>query len=103
MLDPGREWTIFKRRACLGGFLMLLELRIENFAIIEKLNISFKQGLTVITGETGAGKSIIIDAITLLVGGRGSAEYVRYGEDSAEIEALFDVPEDPLALEALEE
>jgi DNA repair protein RecN (Recombination protein N) len=82
---------------------MLLELRIENFAIIEKLNISFKQGLTVITGETGAGKSIIIDAITLLVGGRGSAEYVRYGEDSAEIEALFDVPEDPLALEALEE
>ena len=80
---------------------MLLELRIENFAIIEKLNISFKQGLTVITGETGAGKSIIIDAITLLVGGRGSAEFVRYGEDAAEIEALFDVPEDPLALEAL--
>ncbi|HET6872550.1 MAG TPA: DNA repair protein RecN [Sporolactobacillaceae bacterium] len=82
---------------------MLLELRIENFAIIEKLNISFKQGLTVITGETGAGKSIIIDAITLLVGGRGSAEFVRYGEDSAEIEALFDVPEDPLAAEALEQ
>lgn len=82
---------------------MLLELRIENFAIIEKLNISFKQGLTVITGETGAGKSIIIDAITLLVGGRGSAEFVRYGEDSAEIEALFDVPEDPLAVEALEQ
>jgi DNA repair protein RecN (Recombination protein N) len=82
---------------------MLLELRIENFAIIEKLNISFKQGLTVITGETGAGKSIIIDAITLLVGGRGSAEYVRYGKDAAEIEALFDAPEDPLALQALEQ
>lgn len=71
---------------------MLAELRIENFAIIEKLNLSFNQGLTVITGETGAGKSIIIDAISLLIGGRGSSEYVRYGTDQAEIEALFEVP-----------
>ncbi|WEG14324.1 DNA repair protein RecN [Pullulanibacillus sp. KACC 23026] len=74
---------------------MLAELRIENFAIIEKLTISFNQGLTVITGETGAGKSIIIDAISLLVGGRGSSEYVRHGTEQADIEALFEIPSDP--------
>lgn len=68
---------------------MLAELRVENFAIIEKLTVDFNSGLTVITGETGAGKSIIIDAIGLLVGGRGSSEYVRHGSDKAEIEALF--------------
>jgi DNA repair protein RecN (Recombination protein N) len=68
---------------------MLSELSIKNFAIIEALAISFDKGLTVLTGETGAGKSIIIDAIHLLVGGRGSAEFVRHGEDKAEIEGLL--------------
>jgi DNA repair protein RecN (Recombination protein N) len=68
---------------------LLNELSIRNFAIIESLSISFNKGLTVLTGETGAGKSIIIDAIHLLVGGRGSAEFVRHGEDKAEIEGLF--------------
>lgn len=68
---------------------MLAELSITNFAIIESLSISFEKGLTVLTGETGAGKSIIIDAVHLLVGGRGSAEFVRYGENKAEIEGLF--------------
>ncbi|MBE4910440.1 DNA repair protein RecN [Bacillus luteolus] len=68
---------------------MLAELSIKNFAIIESLSISFEKGLTVLSGETGAGKSIIIDAIHLLVGGRGSAEFVRYGENKAEIEGLF--------------
>lgn len=68
---------------------MLAELSIKNFAIIESLSVSFEKGLTVLTGETGAGKSIIIDAIHLLVGGRGSAEFVRYGENKAEIEGLF--------------
>lgn len=68
---------------------MLNELSIRNFAIIESLSISFKKGLTVLTGETGAGKSIIIDAVHLLVGGRGSAEFVRHGEEKAEIEGLF--------------
>ncbi len=68
---------------------MLAELSIKNFAIIESLSISFDKGLTVLTGETGAGKSIIIDAIHLLIGGRGSAEFVRYGEERAEIEGLF--------------
>ncbi|WP_066293727.1 DNA repair protein RecN [Bacillus sp. FJAT-29937] len=73
---------------------MLTELSIRNFAIIEALSISFDKGLTVLSGETGAGKSIIIDAIHLLVGGRGSAEFVRHGEEKAEIEGLFQF-EDP--------
>ncbi|WP_071460078.1 DNA repair protein RecN [Bacillus massilinigeriensis] len=68
---------------------MLSELSIRNFAIIEALSVSFQKGLTVLTGETGAGKSIIIDAVHLLVGGRGSAEFVRHGEEKAEIEGLF--------------
>lgn len=72
---------------------MLSELSIKNFAIIDSLSISFKKGLTVLTGETGAGKSIIIDAINLLVGGRGSAEFVRHGEEKAEIEGLFYIEE----------
>ncbi|MFZ3588434.1 DNA repair protein RecN [Bacillus sp. DJP31] len=68
---------------------MLAELSIRNFAIIEELTITFQKGLTVLSGETGAGKSIIIDAISLLVGGRGSAEFVRFGMEKAEIEGLF--------------
>ncbi|MFC0269888.1 DNA repair protein RecN [Metabacillus herbersteinensis] len=68
---------------------MLAELSIKNFAIIEALTVSFEKGLTVLTGETGAGKSIIIDAIHLLAGGRGSSEFVRYGEKRAELEGLF--------------
>ncbi|MBT2656523.1 DNA repair protein RecN [Bacillus sp. ISL-18] len=73
---------------------MLSELSIKNFAIIENLSISFEKGLTVLTGETGAGKSIIIDAIHLIVGGRGSAEFVRHGEERAVIEGLFQI-DDP--------
>ncbi|MTH52345.1 DNA repair protein RecN [Bacillus mangrovi] len=68
---------------------MLAELSIKNFAIIEAITVSFEKGLTVLTGETGAGKSIIIDAIHLLAGGRGSSEFVRYGESKAELEGLF--------------
>ncbi|MCR2820342.1 DNA repair protein RecN [Lederbergia panacisoli] len=68
---------------------MLQELSIKNFAIIDQISVSFEKGLTVLTGETGAGKSIIIDALHLLVGGRGSAEFVRHGENKAEIEGLF--------------
>jgi DNA repair protein RecN (Recombination protein N) len=73
---------------------LLTELSIRNFAIIEALSISFEKGLTVLTGETGAGKSIIIDAIHLLVGGRGSAEFVRHGESKAELEGLFQLEDD---------
>lgn len=70
---------------------MLVELSIRNFAIINSLTVPFDTGFTVLTGETGAGKSIIIDAIGLLVGGRGSSEFVRHGEKKAEIEGLFEV------------
>ncbi|MCP8616808.1 DNA repair protein RecN [Salirhabdus salicampi] len=68
---------------------MLAELSIKNFAIIDNIKIEFKDGLTVLTGETGAGKSIIIDAIQLLTGGRGSVDFVRHGSEKAEIEGLF--------------
>ncbi|QKY69288.1 DNA repair protein RecN [Lentibacillus sp. CBA3610] len=68
---------------------MLTELSIQDFAIIDNLSITFNDGLTVLTGETGAGKSIIIDAVQLLAGGRGSVEYVRHGTNRAEIEGLF--------------
>lgn len=70
---------------------MLQELSIQNFAIIEKLNISFQPGMTVLTGETGAGKSIIIDAVGLLTGARGSQDYIREGADKAVIQGLLDV------------
>lgn len=82
---------------------MLAELSIKNFAIIEALSLSFEKGLTVLTGETGAGKSIIIDAIQLLSGGRGSSDYVRFGENKAEIEGLFFVDEQHKAIKKLEE
>ncbi|MFA1821585.1 DNA repair protein RecN [Virgibacillus oceani] len=68
---------------------MLTELSIQDFAIIDKLSITFQNGLTVLTGETGAGKSIIIDAVQLLAGGRGSVEFVRHGCEKAEIQGLF--------------
>lgn len=68
---------------------MLQELFIRNFALIEEVRLSFGQGLTILTGETGAGKSIILDALGLIVGGRASSEMVRQGADKAIIEALF--------------
>lgn len=70
---------------------MLTELSIRDFAIIDHVSVTFNEGLTVLTGETGAGKSIIIDAVQLLAGGRGSVEYVRHGTKKAEIEGLFTI------------
>ena len=70
---------------------MLRELSIRNFAIIDDLTVSFAEGLTVLTGETGAGKSIIIDAVNILAGGRGSTEFIRHGEKKAELGGLFQV------------
>lgn len=68
---------------------MLSELRIENVAVIEKATVSFRDGFNVLTGETGAGKSILIDSITAVLGGRSSKELVRSGADKACIWALF--------------
>ena len=69
---------------------MLINLSVKNFAIIEDVNISFKSGLTVLTGETGAGKSLIIDSISLLLGERANSEMIRNGEEKATITGLFD-------------
>jgi len=71
---------------------MLQELSIRNFAIIDDLNVSFLPGLTVLTGETGAGKSIIISAVNLLLGNRATPKLIRTGAETAELEARFLVP-----------
>ena len=71
--------------------VLLQELSIRNFAIIDDLTVSFSDGLTVLTGETGAGKSIIIDAVHLLAGGRGSLEFIRHGAKKAELGGLFQI------------
>ncbi|MBW7883766.1 MAG: DNA repair protein RecN [Caldilineaceae bacterium] len=73
---------------------MLTELRIRNFAIIDQLFLTFGPGLNILTGETGAGKSIIIDAVGLLLGDRATSDSVRSGTDTAEIEATFTLPDD---------
>ncbi|MFD0958724.1 DNA repair protein RecN [Paenibacillus chungangensis] len=76
---------------------MLRELSIRNLAVLEEVNVSFHNGFHVLTGETGAGKSILIDALSLIVGGRGSADMIRHGRDKAEMEAMFDMnPEHPV-------
>ena len=72
---------------------MLAELRIVNFALIEHLSLQFQSGFTVLTGETGAGKSLLIDAIALLVGGRASTDQIRSGEEEAQLEAVFHLPD----------
>ena len=69
---------------------MLRFLSIRNLAVIERLELEFEPGLNVLTGETGAGKSILVGAVGLLVGGRASAELVRTGEDHATVEAVFE-------------
>jgi DNA repair protein RecN (Recombination protein N) len=71
--------------------IMLNELSIKNFAIIDDIRISFADGFSVLTGETGAGKSIIIEAVNLLLGSRASSDLVRSGCDNAELEAFFDI------------
>jgi DNA repair protein RecN (Recombination protein N) len=70
---------------------VLKELSIRNFAIIDDLQIDFSQGLTILSGETGAGKSIILNAVNLLLGSRASTDLVRSGAESAELEALFEI------------
>lgn len=82
---------------------MLLELTIKNFAIIPFLHIDFHQGMTALTGETGAGKSIIIDAMGLLAGGRSSSDYIRHGEEKCLLEGVFEWPTQPEFFALMEE
>lgn len=77
---------------------MLSELTIHNFAIIDRLHLRFGQGFNVLTGETGAGKSIIIDAVSLLLGGRADVEVIRAGADQATIEGIFVLDEETQAI-----
>ena len=82
---------------------MLQELYIKNFALIEELHISFDKGLNILTGETGAGKSIIIGAIGLILGGRASSEVIRKGSDLCEVVGLFEIKENIRLKEMLSE
>ena len=79
----------------LSAAVMLRELRIRNFAVIDEVVLELKPGLNIITGETGAGKTIILDALGLIAGQRGSTDVIRNREDEASVEALFDsLPEE---------
>ena len=72
---------------------MLLELVVENYAVVERLRVHFHAGLNLLTGETGSGKSIVVDALGLLLGGRASAEMIRTGEARARVAGIFEVRE----------
>src|SRR6201984_3283483 len=73
---------------------MLARLSIRDIVLIERLDIDFSRGLAVLTGETGAGKSILLDAFALALGGRGDATLVRHGAEQGQVTAVFDVPKD---------
>ncbi len=72
---------------------VLHELVVENYAVVDRLRVRFHAGLNLLTGETGSGKSIVVDALGLLLGGRASAEMIRSGEDRARVSGRFDAPE----------
>lgn len=77
---------------------MLREIHIQNFALIDRLTLSFGEGLNILTGETGAGKSIIIGALGLVLGERGSADVIRAGSERAVVEAVFDLSDAPASV-----
>jgi DNA repair protein RecN (Recombination protein N) len=81
---------------------MLLELVVENYAVVERLRVHFHAGLNLLTGETGSGKSIVVDALSLLLGSRASAEMVRTGEPRARVAGIFDVRETKAVRQLLE-
>ena len=82
---------------------MLKRIRIQNFAIIDEVVIEFGNGLNVISGETGAGKSIIMDALALILGSRASSDLIRSGAEEATVEALFEISEKPELQDSLNE
>ena len=82
---------------------MLVELAVENYAVIEKARVRFHAGLNLLTGETGSGKSIVVDALGLLLGGRASPEMVRTGAARARVSGIFEVAESPALAKLLED
>ena len=82
---------------------MLVELAVENYAVIEKARVRFHPGLNLLTGETGSGKSIVVDALGLLLGGRASPEMVRTGAARARVSGIFEVAESPALAKLLED
>ena len=82
---------------------MLLELVVENYAVVERVRVRFHPGLNLLTGETGSGKSIVVDALGLLFGGRASPDMVRRDTDRARVSAIFEAPKDPACRALLEE
>ena len=73
---------------------MLVELNIKNFALIQELSVEFGAGFNILSGETGAGKSILIDTIDYVLGGKFSKDQIRYGEDKTIVEAVFSIEND---------
>ena len=95
------NWNLFNKTLKQGGKTgynlgMLTNLNISNIVLIEKLNLEFGGGLNVLTGETGAGKSILLDALSLALGARSDAGLVRHGCDMASVAAEFDAVPDTL-------
>jgi DNA repair protein RecN (Recombination protein N) len=82
---------------------VLVELAVENYAVIEKARVRFHPGLNLLTGETGSGKSIVVDALGLLLGGRASPEMVRTGAERARVSGIFEVAESPALAKLLED
>ena len=81
---------------------MLKQLTVRNFALVRELDIDFRPGLTVITGESGAGKSILVGALSLVFGERASTDLIRPGSDGADVSAEFDLADNPEAAALLD-
>jgi DNA repair protein RecN (Recombination protein N) len=85
---------MLRKNFCVPGFIVLTELRLENYAVIDNLVVEFADGLNLLTGETGAGKSILIDALALLLGEKASSDVIRGGAERSVVAAVFE-PEEP--------
>src|SRR5690606_8252791 len=103
--ELGRDESIRSRHSSLltPRRCMLSLIRVKNYAVIDEVELEFDAGLSVVTGETGAGKSIIVDALGLALGDRADASSVRHGAERAEISVLFECPEGHAAIAWLEE
>src|SRR5208282_5428041 len=93
-MTAGKRWALFmlcfaKLHIAILGRTVLVELRLENYAVIDNAVVEFASGLNLLTGETGAGKSILIDALALLLGEKASSEVIRTGAERALVSAVF--------------